>query len=308
MKTVILIPCYNEEKTIAKVIRDFQKEMPHAEIYVYDNNSTDRTAQIAKEAGAVVRHEYQQGKGNVVRRMFREIDADCYIMVDGDDTYPASFAPKLEALILEGKADMAVGDRLSSTYFTENKRPFHNGGNVLVRKLVNWLFSAKLNDIMTGARAFNYDFVKSYPVISKGFEIETEMTIFALDNHFKIVETPIEYRDRPDGSESKLNTYSDGAKVLATIGRLFRDNRPFAFFNVIALLLFVIGLAFFIPIFIHFLTTGWVAKLPTLILISAFWIIAILNFFCGIILSVLKKQYRQNMERHRILITLLKKR
>ncbi|MDE5600310.1 MAG: glycosyltransferase family 2 protein, partial [Oscillospiraceae bacterium] len=206
MKTAILIPCYNEEKTIKKVIEDFKKEMPHSTIYVYDNNSTDETAKIASEAGAIVRKEFKQGKGNVVRSMFRDIDADCYIMVDGDDTYPAKFGPMLEKLVLDGEADMAVGDRLSSTYFTENKRKFHNFGNVIVRKLINLIFNSNMKDIMTGARAFSRDFVKSFPVISKGFEIETEMTIFALDHNFKIVEKPIDYKDRPNGSESKLNT------------------------------------------------------------------------------------------------------
>lgn len=297
MKTAVLIPCYNEAQTIKKVIEDFKETMPHADIYVYDNNSSDNTAQVAKEAGAIVRYEYRQGKGNVVRSMFRDIEADCYIMVDGDDTYPASFGPKLEKLILEGKADMAVGDRLSSSYFTENKRRFHNSGNVIVRKLINFFFRAELNDIMTGARAFSREFVKSYAIISKGFEIETEMTIFALDNNFKIVQEAIEYRDRPEGSESKLNTYSDGVKVLATIGRLFRDTKPFAFFGILSLVFFLIGLAFFIPVFVTYLGTGLVFKIPTLITITAVWMIAMLNFFCGIVLSVLKKQDRQNFER-----------
>ena len=220
MKTAVLIPCYNEAKTIGRVVADFKEKMPHADIYVYDNNSTDNTAEIAEKAGAVVRHEYQQGKGNVIRRMFREIDAECYIMVDGDDTYPAEYGRKMTDMVLNKHVDMVVGDRLSSTYFEENKRPFHNFGNVLVRRMINFLFRAKLNDIMTGARAFSKDFVKSFPVISKGFEIETEMTIFALDNNFAIKEVPIAYQDRPQGSESKLNTYSDGLKVLKTIVNL----------------------------------------------------------------------------------------
>lgn len=297
MKTVVLIPCYNEAQTIEKVINDFKENMPHADIYVYDNNSSDNTAEIAKKAGAIVRHEYKQGKGNVVRSMFRDIDADCYIMVDGDDTYPASFGPKLEKLILEGKADMAVGDRLSSTYFTENKRAFHNFGNVLVRKLINILFGAKLNDIMTGARAFSRDFVKTFPVLSKGFEIETEMTIFALDNNMKIVEEPIEYRDRPDGSESKLNTYSDGFKVLKTIASLFRDTKPFAFFTIISMILLAISIGFFIPIFSGYLSTGLVDKIPTLVVLSAILAIACICFFVGVVLTVLKKNHRQDFER-----------
>ncbi|MDD5794834.1 glycosyltransferase family 2 protein [Clostridium sp. HCP1S3_B4] len=298
MKTVVLIPCYNEAQTIEKVIKDFKNNMPHAEIYVYDNNSTDGTDEIARKAGAIVRYEYKQGKGNVVRAMFRDIDADCYIMVDGDDTYPASFGPKLEKLILEGKADLAVGDRLSSTYFTENKRPFHNVGNVLVRKLINLIFNAKLNDIMTGARAFNRDFVKTYPVLSKGFEIETEMTIFALENNFRIVEEPIEYRDRPEGSESKLNTYSDGFKVLKTISSLFRDTKPFAFFGIISAFLLIVSAIFFVPILSDYLSTGLVAKFPTLIVLTVLMSLSFLSFFCGVILTVLKKQHRQNFERN----------
>lgn len=297
MSTAVLIPCYNEAGTIKKVVEDFKREMPHAQIYVYDNNSTDGTDVIAREAGATVRYEYRQGKGNVVRSMFRDIDADCYIMVDGDDTYDASFGPILEKEILEGRADMAVGDRLSSTYFSENKRAFHNFGNVLVRKLINLLFKSRLNDIMTGARAFNKMFVKSYPVISKGFELETEMTIFALNYNLKIVEKPIQYKDRPAGSESKLNTFKDGFKVLKTIGELFKDTRPFAFFSIISLILILVSTCFFIPILIEFFHTGEVAKFPTLIIISAVLVIAVMNFFCGILLSVIKKKDRQDFER-----------
>ena len=297
MKTAVLIPCYNEAKTIGRVVADFKEKMPHADIYVYDNNSTDNTAELAEQAGAIVRYEHKQGKGNVVRTMFREVDADCYVMVDGDDTYPADFGPRLEQLVLTGKADMAVGDRLSSTYFTENKRPFHNFGNVLVRRMINFLFRAKLNDIMTGARAFSKDFVKSFPVISKGFEIETEMTIFALDNNFAIKEVSIAYQDRPQGSESKLNTYSDGLKVLKTIVNLFKDTKPLAFFSILSLILLLISFGFFLPILIQFVQTGIVDKFPTLIVISALTVIALLNFFCGVILSVLKKQHRQNFER-----------
>ena len=297
MKTAVLIPCYNEAKTIGRVVADFKEKMPHADIYVYDNNSTDNTAELAEQAGAIVRYEHKQGKGNVVRTMFREVDADCYVMVDGDDTYPADFGPRLEQLVLSGKADMAVGDRLSSTYFTENKRPFHNFGNVLVRRMINFLFRAKLNDIMTGARAFSKDFVKSFPVISKGFEIETEMTIFALDNNFAIKEVSIAYQDRPQGSESKLNTYSDGLKVLKTIVNLFKDTKPLAFFSILSLILLLISFGFFLPILIQFVQTGIVDKFPTLIVISALTVIALLNFFCGVILSVLKRQHRQNFER-----------
>lgn len=297
-KTAILIPCYNESKTIEKVIRDHQAVMPHADIYVYDNNSSDGTDEIARNAGAIVRYEYRQGKGNVVRSMFRDIDADCYIMTDGDDTYPAEFALELEKQIYNKRADMAIGDRLSSTYFTENKRPFHNIGNVLVRKLINVLFKAEVKDIMTGARGFTKEFIKSFPVTSKGFEIETEMTIFALDNNFKIVEVPIDYRDRPEGSESKLNTYSDGYKVLKTIGTLFRDTKPYLFFSLISLALILIGGAFFVPILMDYLETGMVDKYPTLIVVTSLGVIAIISFFSGVILQVLKKQHRHNFERY----------
>ncbi len=297
-KTAILIPCYNESKTIEKVIKDHQAVMPHAEIYVYDNNSSDGTDEIARNAGAIVRYEYRQGKGNVVRSMFRDIDADCYIMTDGDDTYPAEFALELEKQIYSERADMVIGDRLSSTYFTENKRPFHNIGNVLVRKLINVLFKAEVKDIMTGSRGFTKAFVKSFPVTSKGFEIETEMTIFALDNNFKIVEVPIDYRDRPEGSESKLNTYTDGYKVLRTIGTLFRDTKPYLFFSIVSLILLLIGGAFFMPILINYFETGTVAKYPTLIVVTAMWVIAIISFFSGVILQVLKKQHRHNFERY----------
>jgi glycosyltransferase involved in cell wall biosynthesis len=297
-KTAVLIPCYNESKTIKKVVEDYKRVMPHADIYVYDNNSADGTDEIARQAGAIVRYEYRQGKGNVVRSMFREIDADCYIMTDGDDTYPAEFALELEKQIYENRADMAIGDRLSSTYFTENKRPFHNIGNVLVRKLINTLFKANVKDIMTGSRGFTKEFVKAFPVTSKGFEIETEMTIFALDNNMKIVEVPIDYRDRPEGSESKLNTYSDGFKVLKTIGSLFRDTKPYLFFSMVSLFLIAIGAAFFIPIVKTYLETGLVDRYPTLIVVTSLWVIAIISYFSGVILQVLKKQHRHNFERY----------
>ena len=297
-RTVVLIPCYNEELTIENVIRDFKENMPEAEIYVYDNNCTDRTAQIAENAGAIVRKETRQGKGNVIRTMFREIDADCYIMADGDDTYPASFGPVLEKLVLEEGVDMAIGDRLSSTYFTENKRPFHNFGNKLVRWLINYLFDADVNDIMTGARAFSRDFVKSFAVMSKGFEIETEMTIFALDNRMKLAEVPIEYRDRVKGSSSKLNTYSDGLKVIMTIFTLLRDTKPMKFFGWIGGIFILVGLLFFIPIIAEYAATGLVPKFPTLLVITTTWIIGILSIFCGMILSVIKNRSRQEFERY----------
>lgn len=296
MKTAVLIPCYNEAATIEKVIRDFQENMPHADIYVYDNNSTDDTYNIAKNAGAIVRREVRQGKGNVVRSMFRDIEADCYIMADGDNTYPAKFGPILEKEVLEGRADMAVGDRLSSTYFEMNKRRFHNFGNVLVQKMINLLFHSSINDVMTGARAFSRDFVKSFPVLCKGFEIETEMTIFALDNNFKIVEIPIEYQDREEGSESKLNTYSDGFKVLKTIGMLFRDTKPLSFFSVIAAVFMGLAVGFFVPVFAEYIETGFVPKMPTFVAAITFGIISVTTFFTGVMLSVLRKQHRQVFE------------
>lgn len=297
-KTAVLIPCYNEEVTIKKVITDFQKIMPWAEIYVYDNNSTDRTAEIALECGANLRFEYKQGKGNVVRSMFRDIEADCYILVDGDDTYPAEDALRLENAVLSGKADMAIGDRLSSTYFEENKRAFHNFGNVLVKKLINFIYKSDVHDIMTGLRAFSYDFVKSFPVMSKGFEIETEMTVFALDNNFKLYETPIDYRDRPSGSESKLNTVKDGTKVLKTIVSLFKNTKPFIFFSMLSAIFMIIALVLFIPVFIEYLKTGLVPRIPTLIVSIGMMMFSFLTLNSGITLSVLKRQERQQVERH----------
>ncbi|MBD5424127.1 MAG: glycosyltransferase [Allobaculum sp.] len=296
-KIAVLIPCYNESKTIEKVVKDYRATFPHADIYVYDNNSTDNTDEIARQAGAIVRYEPKQGKGNVVRSMFRDIEADCYVMVDGDDTYPASDAKKLADLVLNDGVDMAIGDRLSSTYFTENKRPFHNVGNRLVRFLINTFYDADVTDIMTGLRAFSWDFVKSFPVRSKGFEIETEMTIFSLDNNMNLAEVAIEYRDRPEGSESKLNTVSDGAKVLKTIGTLLRDTKPFAFFSCISLLFAVVTICLFIPIYLDFLRTGKVDRIPTLIMVSLFGICTFLCFFTGVILTSLRKNQKSEFER-----------
>ena len=307
MKTAVLIPCYNESQTIEKVVKDFKRVMPHADIYVYDNNSTDNTDKIAKEAGAIVKYEYNQGKGNVVRTMFRQIDADCYIMVDGDDTYPAESAPEIEKIIMEKKADMVIGDRLSSTYFEENDRPFHNTGNKMVRKFINFFFKSDLKDIMTGMRGFSYEFVKSFPIQSKGFEIETEMSVFALINNFKIEEIPIEYRDRVEGSESKLNTYKDGYRVLRMINSLVRDKRPLLFFTTAAAILLIIAGIYFFPILFMYLSTGTVLKIPTLIAISTVVILAVIIFFTGVILHVLKKQHRDELEHHIILLNELKK-
>lgn len=301
-KIAVLIPCYNESKTIEKVVKNFKKVLPEAVIYVYDNNSTDHTDEIARKAGAVVRYEYRQGKGNVIRRMFREIDAECYVMADGDDTYPAEFAPEMVEKVLKKKVDMVIGDRLSSTYFTENKRPFHNFGNSLVRKVINVMFKTEIRDVMTGYRAFSYQFVKSFPVLSKGFEIETEMSIHAVDKNMLLENVIIEYRDRPEGSESKLNTYSDGFKVLKTIGRLFKSYKPLAFFGTIAAMLMILAVAFFVPVFATYLKIGEVPNFPTLIVCGFAVLAAIQSLFSGMILQNIVQKNRQDfeMELHRI--------
>ena len=299
-KIAVLIPCYNESKTVAKVIRDMKKALPEAVIYVYDNNSTDGTDEIARKEGAVVRYEYQQGKGNVIRSMFRDIDAQCYLMVDGDDTYPAEFAAEMCSKVLEKGTDMVVGDRLSSTYFTENKRPFHNFGNSIVRGSINRLFKSNIKDIMTGYRAMSYRFVKTFPVLSRNFEIETEMTIHAIDKNMQVENVVIEYRDRPEGSESKLNTYADGFKVLKTIVKMFKNYKPLEFFSLIAAVLFVVGMVFFIPVLVHFLEVGTVEKIPTLIVSGFVILTSIICWFSGIILSTLVNQHKQDLSiRHR---------
>ena len=295
-KIAVLIPCYNEEKTIAKVIKDTKAALPEAVVYVYDNNSTDQTAELARRQGAVVRKEYMQGKGNVIRRMFREIDAQCYIMVDGDDTYPMEFAPEMVDRVLNHNADMVVGDRLSSTYFEENKRPFHNMGNSLVRASINHLFGCEIKDIMTGFRAFSYGFVKTFPVLSKGFEIETEMTIHGVYNHMQIENVIVEYRDRPEGSVSKLNTYTDGFRVLGTIFRLYRDYKPFGFFSIFSVVLSVAAVLFFIPVLMEYLETGLVLKFPTLIVCGFVMMAAIQSFFAGLILSNMAMKNRRDFE------------
>ncbi len=301
-KIAVLIPCYNEAKTVEKVVKDFKEVLPEAAIYVYDNNSTDDTAMLAERAGAIVRHEYQQGKGNVIRRMFRDIDAECYIMTDGDDTYPAEFAREMADRVLQKNVDMVVGDRLSSTYFTENKRPFHNFGNSLVRKAINLMFRTEIKDIMTGYRAFSYQFVKSFPVLSRGFEIETEMSIHAVDKNMLLDNVIIEYRDRPEGSESKLNTYSDGLKVIRTIIRLFRNYKPMAFFGGMAAVLVLLAAIFFIPVFVEYIQTGQVPNFPTLIVCGFAALAAIQAFFSGLILQNVVQKNRQDfeMELHRI--------
>ena len=297
-KIAVLVPCYNEAQTIKKVVEDFKRVLPQAVIYVYNNNSTDDTAKIAAEAGAIVRNEYKQGKGNVIRRMFREIDAECYIMTDGDDTYPAEFAPQMADMVLNKNCDMVVGDRLSSTYFQENKRPFHNFGNDIVRKSINFLFKSKIKDIMTGFRAFSYQFVKTFPVLSTGFEIETEMTIHAVDKNMAVGNVVIDYRDRQEGSESKLNTFSDGFKVIKTIIRLFKAYKPIWFYGLVALILAIISIGFFIPILVIYGETGLVPKFPTLIMCCFVMTVAILSFFSGSILQSLHQKEKQDFELH----------
>lgn len=295
-KIAVLIPCYNESSTIGKVVKDFKRVLPEAVVYVYDNNSTDGTDKIAEEAGAIVRYEHRQGKGNVIRRMFREVDAQCYIMTDGDDTYPAESAGKMADLVLKKNVDMVVGDRLSSTYFKENKRPFHNMGNSLVRKSINVLFKNDIKDIMTGLRAFSFEFVKTFPVLSKGFEIETEMSIHAVEKNMYVENVIIDYRDRPEGSESKLNTYSDGMKVLKTIVKLYRTYKPMGFFGAIAILLGIIALINFVPVMKIYLETGLVPKFPTLIVCGFMVVTAVQSFFAGLMLQTMMQKNRQDFE------------
>ena len=295
-KIAVIIPCYNEEKTIKKVVEDAKANLPEAVIYVYDNNSKDATAKLAKEAGAIVRHEYLQGKGNVIRRMFRDIDAECYLMIDGDDTYPLEYAKEMCDLVLNEQADMVVGDRLSSTYFTENKRPFHNFGNSFVRFSINHLFKTDIKDIMTGYRAFGFNFAKTFPVLSRGFEIETEMTIHAVYNNMDVRNVIVQYRDRPEGSESKLSTYSDGMKVIGTIIKLFKNYKPLAFFSTIGAILAIIATIFIVPVFIEYFKTGLVPKFPTLIACGFIYVAAIQAFFAGLILSTMANKDRRDFE------------
>lgn len=296
-KIAVLLPAYNEEITIAKVIEDFRKALPHADIYVYDNNSKDRTNQLAREAGAIVRFEPRQGKGNVVRSMFREIDADYYIMADADDTYPASEVEALLEPLRTGMADMTIGDRLSNgTYAEENKRGFHGFGNNLVRVLVNRLYKGNYRDIMTGYRGFNRLFVKNFPVLSPGFEIETELSIHSLDKRFKLVEVPITYKDRPEGSESKLSTFSDGFKVLRMIFNLFKDYKPLVFFSTLTILFFILGMLVGIPVLSEFAQTGLIDKLPSAVLATGFMILSALSFVAGFILDTVVRQNRMQYE------------
>lgn len=292
----VLIPCYNESKTVEKVIKDFKKALPNAVIYVYNNNSTDNTAELAKKAGAIVRHEYRQGKGNVIRSMFREIDAKCYIMVDGDDTYPAEYAGQMAEEILNGKADMVIGDRLSSTYYQVNTRPMHNMGNRMVCAVINFLFRSHIRDIMTGYRAFSWEFVKSFPVLSKGFEIETEMSIHTLDKNFRLTEIPVEYRDRPEGSMSKLNTIRDGMRVLKTIVALFKDYKPLIFFGILSFLFITASIGLFLPVLFEYFRIHVVPRFPTLIVSGFLMVSGLLLLSCGVILDVVSKRHRQLFE------------
>lgn len=297
-RIAVLVPCLNEENTVESVVRAFLKALPTATVYVYDNNSTDRTAERAAATGAIVRRERRQGKGNVLRSMFRDIDADAFVLVDGDDTYPADSAPEMVRLVLEEGADMVVGDRLSSTYARENKRRFHNAGNNLVRWLVNRLFHGSITDIMTGYRTFSPMFVKSFPILSKGFEIETEMTIHALDKNFIVRNVPVKYRDRPAGSESKLNTFSDGIKVLRTIFRMLRDYRPRLFFGALAACSWMVAAAMFTPVFIDYCRTGLVPKFPTLIVSGVVATFGLLFLVCGLILDTVAQKHRILFELH----------
>lgn len=293
----VLIPCYNESVTIAKVVDDFKAALPEADIYVYDNNSSDDTATIAQQHGAIVRFEPRQGKGNVVRQMFRDIEADCYLMVDGDDTYPAESARALCDPILDGLADMTVGDRLSNgTYAEENKRAFHGFGNNLVRFMIKWIYGYGFDDVMTGYRAFSRPFVKTFPVLSEGFQIETELSIHAVDRRWRILDVPIVYRDRPEGSESKLNTVSDGIKVIMMIGSLFKNYRPLKFFSIIALLFFIAGALLGMPVIFEFFETGLVPRLPTALLAVAFMFLSGLSLATGLILDSVAKVERKEWE------------
>ena len=295
-KIAVLIPCYNESKTVKKVVEDFRRELPEAVVYVYDNNSTDGTDEIAKAAGAAVRYEHQQGKGNVIRRMFREVDAQVYVMVDGDDTYPAEAAPEMVKRILEDQADMVVGDRLSSTYYTENKRPFHNFGNFLVKNCINRFFDTNIQDIMTGYRAFSYSFVKTFPVLSHGFEIETEMSIHAADKHMQVDNVIVDYRDRPEGSVSKLNTFSDGFKVLLRILNLYKNYKPFCFFSILSTVLGALGIGFLIPVIVEYVEIGLVPKFPTLIVCCFVLIAALQSLFAGLVLQSIEQKNKQDFE------------
>lgn len=296
MKIAVLLPCYNEASTIAKVVTDFRAALPEADIYVYDNNSTDGTAQVAQQAGAIVRHEPVQGKGNVIRRMFREVEADCYLMADGDDTYPAEQARQMVTPVLEEHVDMVIGDRLSSTYFEQNKRPFHNGGNRVVRWLIRRFWHTDIHDIMTGYRAFSRTFVKNFPVMSGNFEIETEMTIHALDRRFLLREVPVAYRDRPQGSVSKLNTFSDGISVLKTIVLLYKEYRPLRFFSWLAAFLTLAGVLLLIPVLVEYFHTGLVPRFPTLIVSMFLLLAALLSLFTGLCLDVIVTKDRKNYE------------
>lgn len=306
-KIAVLIPCYNESKTIEKVVKDYKAILPEADIYVYDNNSKDGTDEIARNAGAIVRYETKQGKGNVIRTMFRDIDADCYLMIDGDDTYPAENAREMCDYVLNDNVDMVIGDRLSSTYFQENKRPFHNLGNKMVRGLIKKIFKNNIKDIMTGYRAFSYKFVKTFPVLSKGFEIETEMSIHAIDKNFTLKEIPVQYRDRPEGSVSKLNTFKDGTRVIKTIATLFKEYKPSLFFNAISLMFYIVALILGIPVVTEYFETGLVPRFPTLIVCGFFTLIGLLLNITSLILQVIVKKHRQLFELHLNEVCLLKK-
>lgn len=297
MKIAVLIPCYNEELTVAKVVQDFKKALPEADIFVYDNNSSDRTIEIAQKAGAIVRREGRQGKGNVVRTMFREIEADVYVLVDGDDTYPAEEVHGLIEHVVRNEADMVIGDRLSNgRYQEQNKRNFHEFGNKLVQTLVNRIFNSDIRDIMTGYRVFSRFFVKNFPILSKGFQIETEMTVFALNHNFKVKESAITYRDRPEGSFSKLNTIRDGAKVLNILYELFKNTRPMLFFALVSFIFFVASLVVGVPVIYEFILTHYITLVPSAILASGLAVMAALFLIVALILDTMAYYNRIDME------------
>lgn len=295
-RVVVLIPCFNEAITIAKVVTDVRRVLPSAQVIVCDNNSTDSTAQIASDAGARVVNEPRQGKGNVLRSLFRNVDADCYIIIDGDDTYPVDPLPQMADMVLNGGVDMVIGDRISSSYLKVNRRRYHNSGNLLVRFLINKMFKSSVPDILSGMRAFSPLFVKNFPILSKGFEIETEMTIYALDNNFVVRSIPVAYNNRPEGSTSKLNTYSDGFKVIKTAFSLFVHFKPLLFFSILAGILFLAGTIGMIPVFVEYFATGLVPRFPTLIVCGFVILLSLLLLVCGLILEVANTRHKQLVE------------
>ena len=295
-RVVVLIPCYNEAVTVAKVVTDVRRAFPTAKVVVCDNNSTDDTANIAREAGAQVVTESRQGKGNVLRTLFRTIDADCYIIIDGDDTYSVDQLPRMADMVLNEGVDMVIGDRISTSYLQVNKRRYHNSGNLFLRFLINKMFNSSVPDILSGLRALSPSFVKNFPILSHGFEIETEMTIYALDNNFALRSIPVAYNNRPEGSTSKLNTFSDGFKVIKKAFSLFIHFKPLQFFSILASVLFLAGAIGMIPVFVEYFATGLVPRFPTLIVCGFVILLSLLLLVCGLILEVANTRHKQLME------------